>query len=494
MANTRGQMTWAFLGQVAPLVTTLVLTPFLLSHLGLARYGVWTLVMSVVVMLTSVDGGMSASLLRWFSLYRGQDDPDSFGRLFFTVAIAQSILVAVLGLLLLGLAPDVIQAFKIPVALHAEATSLVRLVGPLWLLSSLSALCTSALAAIESFGKAAVVTASSQAVYLVLVLVLIGENANLQRLAAALIVAQGAGLVIAVTFCSRNIQLSPRFLPRGELSRFWSYSWRMQVSSLTALVNLEADALIVGFLLPVRYVAFYGLGATAATYIRNLPLWVLPPLSTQLFQAMGRDGVDGAVEHFRSLHRRWMSVIVGYGLTGAICGGAGILAWLGRPVWPAAVVCAILTAGNSVNLTTAIMSTFARAIGRPDLEARYGALVVAVNIVLTVPAGLVAGIFGVVGATAVGQIVGSASFLRMLRRSVSEDLGSVLDGVPIGRCAVTAAVAGTGSSALVFTVSGAGFLGLLAALAVACVALLPVAVAARTRQLGLVVSQGMAER
>jgi O-antigen/teichoic acid export membrane protein len=297
---------------------------------------------------------------------------------------------------------------------------------------------------------------------MVLVLLFVPDDSEILRLIVALLISQGIGSCLALVAVATELSRPRRLMSRDEISSFWSYAWRMQVAGLTALVNLEADALVVALLLPVRYVAFYSLGATAATYIRNLPLWLLPPVAIRLFRAMGERGVLGAVDEFRTLHARWMGVIVGYSLVGLVSGGVGLVAWLGTRFWPAAVVCAVLTAGNGVNLMTAVMSNFARAIGRPGLEARYGTLVMGVNIALTIPAGLLFGMYGIVTATAVGQVVGSATFLAMLRSSVSASLGRLFAGLDVGRATLSFIVATAIQRVVLATLRGAGLPGLLA--------------------------------
>src|ERR1041385_1540041 len=53
------------LAQAAPLLTNLVLTPYLIRHLGLDRFGVWSLMLVFLATLTVLDGGIGASLARF---------------------------------------------------------------------------------------------------------------------------------------------------------------------------------------------------------------------------------------------------------------------------------------------------------------------------------------------------------------------------------------------------------------------------------------------
>ena len=59
---------------------------------------------------------------------------------------------------------------------------------------------------------------------------------------------------------------------------------------------------------------------------------------------------------------------------------------------------------------------FVRAVGRPGLEARYSTVWTVCNALLTVPLALLAGMLGVVTATAVTGIIASGYFVWLCRR------------------------------------------------------------------------------
>jgi O-antigen/teichoic acid export membrane protein len=69
-AQLAGRAVWNTVGQLAPQAALLVLTPFILDHIGLDRYGVWALAWVVITFVTSLDGGIGASLAWFFSLHR----------------------------------------------------------------------------------------------------------------------------------------------------------------------------------------------------------------------------------------------------------------------------------------------------------------------------------------------------------------------------------------------------------------------------------------
>ena len=65
---------WGTAGQLIGVAGNLVLTPFIIHGLGVERYGIFVLVVTLTGMLTSFDGGVTGAAMRYFSVYAGTDD------------------------------------------------------------------------------------------------------------------------------------------------------------------------------------------------------------------------------------------------------------------------------------------------------------------------------------------------------------------------------------------------------------------------------------
>ena len=75
---------WSGLAQILPQLTQLALTPYFIHVLGLDGFGLWSLVLVLVATLTALDGGIGASLARFFAVHAASDDPAAAGRLLLT--------------------------------------------------------------------------------------------------------------------------------------------------------------------------------------------------------------------------------------------------------------------------------------------------------------------------------------------------------------------------------------------------------------------------
>ncbi|WP_441249446.1 lipopolysaccharide biosynthesis protein [Kitasatospora sp. McL0602] len=408
---------WSAIAQAAPLVVNVALMPYLVTRLGVDRFGVWSLILVFLWSFTTLDGGVSASLARFFSVHRARRDRAGTGRLLvgaLLVLLTVGVLVTGVCLLLLPAA----SGSHIPAPLHREAAEVLRLLGPLVTLALLSNSATALLQANARFRGLAGVTLTSCAVYAAAVLLLVGPSGTLPALAAATALRFAVLLVGGLALGARHFTLHrPLLPPKAERREFGGYALRMQLSGFTVFLNGEIDAFVIAAVLPVRYVGVYAAGYQAAAALRSLPLYAFPPLLTRLTTRYEQQGLPGAVGLFHSLQARWLPAVLGYGAVTTVAVLFAVPVWLGPGFALGGAVAATLLAGYSLHVAlTGIRTCFVRAVGRPGLETRYSWYATVVNTVLTVPLALLFGVVGVVAATAIGLIAGSWYFVVLCRR------------------------------------------------------------------------------
>jgi O-antigen/teichoic acid export membrane protein len=421
---------WSATGQLAPQVAQLALTPFILHRLGLDRYGVWALAGVAVTFVSNLDGGIGASLSWFFAVHKERGDEEAAARLAATTTVVFALLGALLTLALTIGLPSLLEVSHIPVRLWSEALSVRGLVGGLFALGLLSSVPASVLSAHDRFDLLGVISLVRVAVNAALTLALVPGPAGLHGLFVAGVAAQLLGFLAMTAASARMLSLrgiGP--MAREEVSMLGSYALRMQGSSLARLANVELDAVVISALLPVRMVGIYSIGENAAGAVRMLPVYALGPIFTRMARRFGVHGRDGAVDEYRSLNRAWITMVTGYVAIGMATLAFGVRSWLGPEYVTAGYVAVVVFFGYGVNLITGVGTTLARAVGKPGLETRYGAWTTVVNLLLTVPLGLLFGIWGIIGATAIASVTGSIYFTRILRGGVGGEFEPPLAGI-----------------------------------------------------------------
>ncbi len=406
------------LAQACPLVTNIILTPYLIGVLGPDGFGIWSLLFVLIATLTTLDGGVGASLTRFYAVHAARDDRVGSTRLFIGSLCVFLVAGLVITSVALAFAPAVVSRLHMAPSLRMQTTGMLGWLGPLVTLALASDSAEALLQANGRFLSLANITVASSAIYVVGVVLFTQSGdpfiALVPVTAARYLVILLGGLLAA----ARHLRLERPLLPAKPVRReFFHYATRMQASSLTSFFNGELDAFVIGALLPIRYVGIYAAGYQVASALRSLPLYAFPPILTRMTEAYARDGMDGAVGAFQALQPRWLPAVFGYGAVATAAASFGVQIWLGPHYLLGGLVAAVLMAGYSVHVgLTGMRTCFVRAVGQPGLETRYSVVITVLNMIFTVPLALLFGMVGVVSATAAALILASLYFMRLCRR------------------------------------------------------------------------------
>jgi O-antigen/teichoic acid export membrane protein len=201
----------------------------------------------------------------------------------------------------------------------------------------------------------------------------------------------------------------------------------------------EADVLLIGAVLPIKYVAIYSVGANFANQLRSVPLNALAPVMTVLGQTLGREGREALIGQFLRIQRAWVQFIAGWCIVGAAAMGFGITSWLGHSFLLSGIVGAMVLVGNLFYLGPSLTNLLLGLLDRPGDEARFSGVMVATNVVLTIPL-VFLGPVGVAAATAVGQLGAAIWLVRRIRRTLPAGGRPFIYDVPVPACLISAAV------------------------------------------------------
>ena len=454
---------WNTLSQVVPIAVNIGLTPFVLSGLGLPRFGLYVLALTIADFLATVDGGLYASAARYFAVYGGRGDRRSATRLLCTLVLIAVVACAVLFSVLYLSAGSLLSLFEVPADLRAEGAFLVQVLALVVGVGLVRGILMAVLNADSRFALTSVTMSLAYVIYAVgVVLTLLGDH-GLYGMAVTLLAQAGFSVVVLLLPVLRYVDRQHLGLQsRSEVRQFVGFAGQAQVAGLSELVNTQADALIIGGFLDVRRVALYSVGATFAGQLRRFPTNALAPSAARLGSVFGAHGLQAATDEFGRLQRGWVQVCTGWMAVGAAAAWFGVTAWLGPDFGISATIAVVLVLGGLVRLWTALLLFYCQTIGRPDIEARYGVVTVVLNLALTAALILPFGLMGVVIATALAQAGGSAYLLRAAHSRIEVDVPTFWPHVP-WTAAVVAAVVVVGGQLLVRPLGVGGPIGLLLA-------------------------------
>lgn len=422
---------WNAGGQLFRLVLTLGLTPVIVHGLGLAQYGVYSLVMSVYVFLTSFDGGITPTAGRYFAVYAGVDDRKGTTRLLLTLVLLVLLFGTILSVSMYFLAPLIVPLFHMPFHLRSSAVFLLRLVG---FLVGAALLANVFGAVIQARHKYALVNVTSSFSYAVMTvgLAFIAHTHRSVKEVGVLLIIQQVVLILLI-FPSACRFLDRRYigiLNWDELKGVLSFAWKAQSTGLASLINTEVDTLLIALLLPIQTVGLYNIGSSFAVQLTSVATNALVPIRNHLGSTFGKLGPEMTLGQFKEMQKWWVIAVTGWGCVGIGASYFGITTWLGPRFELSAVICVILLASYTINLYTGMTTIYLNVIGRPGVETLYAGVSVIVNVILTC-AFAALGAVGIVAATGIGIVVGSCYLIHLVHQRVSAAIPGFLREVPV---------------------------------------------------------------
>ncbi len=379
------------------IVSSLVLTPFLITHLGAEGYGIWVFLNAVVGYLSMLQGGLPASSLRHLSEKLAGEDYDSFNKTLassLTLFTMMGTIVLVAGGVLLGVSAVVYDA---PLAWATDG----RVAFALATLAISTALISNSLMTVmEAHGAYLArntIEMSATLLRTALTVGLLLWRPSLTLVAVSVMAGEVLTLLAVMLFIARRyppVRMSFKGRDRKTVRSLFTFSIVVFLLAMGARIAYKTDALVIGAALPMSAVSAYSVANTLALYLSRLVNGVAEPLMPQATKLRKR----GEEDELQALFLKWskisMSIGLMIGLFLLVLGPAFISWWINPALATEVDVVLRLLVGSFILMlpTTAIGFRFLLGLTRPmNMALTYifmGVLNLGISAALVGPYGL----------------------------------------------------------------------------------------------------------
>lgn len=394
----------------ATLFVAFFLAPYLLQHLGDARYGVWCVVEAILAYFTLFDLGIAACLVRFVAKHHATDAQDELNRIVsacLVLFIAAALCVLVLGSMLVPLvAPGLEQ--KLGEAGDVAPFMLLMLAN-LALTLPLSVFPT-ILDGLQRFAVKSVVRLVFLGVKVGGIIFAMETAPGLGSLAVVFTITNLLEHTVMAALAFRfvpRLRLSHRLVDRATLREVRGYSVDAFLAMLAGRITVQTGAIVVGGFLTAAAAAHYAVAARLVDMAKNLMRSVTVTLTPAVSQREATGDLDG-VRRVLLHGTRWVLYLVLPIHLGLLFFGRPFLArWLGGPEYaewcfPAVV---ILSSTLSIGVAQSVASRILYGLGRLKLFARLALVEAGVNLALSLALVGPLGLAGVAIAVAVPNVL-----------------------------------------------------------------------------------------
>lgn len=402
-----GNTSTSILRFLVTVVATLVLTPFIIDHIGKADYGLWSLAFSILGFLGLVDMGFATSTVKYVAECRGQQDPERRNRLVSTLLVVYLVLAVVVAVGSAVLALFFNQLFDIPDEQQRDALLVfgvlaVRLVLylPLGLFRGIlfgeqRIVSINAVQVASAALNVALVVAALQAGYGVVAIAIVN---------VVVLVAEHAAYFVLARRYLPDLAIRPRWFSRERVSQLLGFSVFAALINVSSVVVLQADPIVVKLFLPLGAVAVYAVALRVATYVLLLVKQlnnVITPVIAELKGAGDTVGLQTIfVRGTKFTLALALPLVLGFGLHATDL----LVHWLGPDFAEGGPILAVLLAAMTTMLARETSSNYLAMTGLHQFTAWMALTSAGVNIALSVVFAWAVGLVGVAIATLVSSV------------------------------------------------------------------------------------------
>jgi O-antigen/teichoic acid export membrane protein len=433
------------IGRFWGILVVLFLTPYIVSRLGVERYGIWALLTSLVGYIGFLDLGIGGSYVRYIAEYYTQKDYSKVNFVINTGFLFCLGLAFILIPLALFLTEPLLIFLKLDLSTYPEIKFVFFWGVVIFSLSNATFVFGSVqtgLQRMELTNIVAVILTIPYALGMILFLELGYGLKGLMVLVGIMWMIQ-----TLVNFCIAKkilpqFSFNPFLFKRKMFAELLRFGIKLQISRLSQLVSFQVDKLLITYFLSVGMVTFYDLGAKITGSIRKLPLLLvsaLVPASAEIFAKGDKEGLSRL--YFRG-SKYLFAVGTPLFFFIVVCSGMLVNVWMGPGYEIASSVIRILSVGYFFNLISRVASSIALGVGKPEFEMKYGILMSILNFSLSLILIIKFGFYGVLVGTGFSLTLGSLYFFHLFHGYTNEPLISLWHWIkkPLGGAFLAAAI------------------------------------------------------
>ena len=429
-------------GRLWEAAVALVLTPYILTHMNYADWGLWSLVAVFTGYVALLDAGLSSGFARYVAEHAARCEDEELSSVVstgFAFYAALGGLVAVLGWPVVDLLIDrVVPWFasaetmaRSDPAVLGDLRFLLRGGLLLFFFNSLSTSFTAVPAGLQRMGITNAIGVAASVVKFAATVLFLESGFGVRGLLwanAVVTCVSGVATVVAAFRIWPGLRVRASFVRYDTFRRLFAFGWRTQVAKLANLINFQTDRVVVTAYAGLTAAGVYRLGEELALKVRQVPALLVSALIPAAADLDAREKQDALRGLYLRANKYTAAVTVPLTAFLIVAAGFVMRAWLGdlprldRAAW----VFRILTAGYFANLIAGGGMSIALGIGRPELAMRAGLISMAGNIGFTLMLVYWFGFYGIAVGTLLGMAVSTGWFFVAMRRVVDVPLRQLL--------------------------------------------------------------------
>ena len=405
------------IGRFWGILVALVLTPYIISHIGIDRFGIWAIIGVLTGYFGLLDFGIGTSFVKYISEYYAKKDYEKINQVVNTGFIFYSIFAVSIIILGFFVINPLLNFFNIPSSLYNEALFVFLLGIVLFSISNALSVFGAIQTGLQRMDISNKVAIAISIPSIAGTIFFLESGYGLPGLMVnnAIILAISAIINIVIAFkILPELRFNPfLFISKEMFKRLFSFGYKLMISRFAQLISFQTDKLLITYFLGIGLVVFYQLGSSVLQKVRQLPLFLI----SALIPATSEIGAKREKDSLNELYLRGSKylILVSTPLLFFLITNASLimLTWMGKGYGMAAVVIQVLAIGYFTTAVTGVASSIAVGVAKTELEMKIGIFMAILNLLLSIILIIKIGFIGAVIGTTISLTIASLFFMKM---------------------------------------------------------------------------------
>ncbi|HDL00916.1 MAG TPA: hypothetical protein ENH23_01620, partial [candidate division Zixibacteria bacterium] len=404
------------IGRFWGILVALVLTPYIISHIGIERYGIWAIIGVITGYFGLLDFGIGTSFVKYIAEYYTKKDFKKINQVINTGFVFYSIFAVLIIILGFSVINPLLNFFNISQELYNEAVFVfllgIILFGVSNALSPFGAIQVG-LQRMDISNKLSIAISIPNIAGTIYFLEMgYGLPGLMINNAIILTISSIVNIIIAFKILP-ELRFSPFLFSKELFRKLFGFGYKLQISRFANLVSFQTDKLLITYFLSIGLVAYYQLGSSILQQVRQILLLLISAFVPAISEIEARNGKDYLKEFYLrgSKYLIFVSIpVLFFMITNA---SLIMLTWMGEGYEKAALVIQILAVGYFMATVTGVASSITVGVARTELDMKFGIFMAVLNLFLSIILIIKIGFIGVVIGTTISLTIASFFFMKM---------------------------------------------------------------------------------
>jgi O-antigen/teichoic acid export membrane protein/GT2 family glycosyltransferase len=248
--------------QIATLVIPFILTPYIISKIGEAQFGIYAVVLGVTTSFGLFDISISSSFIKFISEYYNKKDYNNLNNTIntgFIFYVAFSVIFCFLGYLFRD---KLLSLINIPPDLYQVGMNVLNIALLLFFVSNAFTIFGSVIISLQKMYITSILATIISVLNFVLVIILLNAGFGLEGILLSQLITATLSSVIILFIAKKSLpelKFGIRFFKRDSLKNMGKFGLQMQVSKMASFASDKFDEFLLAAFSTLNNVAFFNI-------------------------------------------------------------------------------------------------------------------------------------------------------------------------------------------------------------------------------------------